>query len=153
MLLVVVVVVVIERWNEKKMGSGKQVRNIVHYVHERLPLAPSHTRWDTILNHPITGSARVAVCRCSFHSDRILPHGRSKQRNPPNRLCPTSTGHLTRKERHRFRFCSPSQPERINRITYVLGRALQFKGTRSHRGHLIPISSILHPSFLIFLKR
>lgn len=70
--------------------------------------------------------------RCSFHSDRILPHGRSKQWSPPNRLCLPSTGHLTRKERHRFRLCSPSQSERINRITHVPARALQFGAILAH---------------------
>lgn len=38
-------------------------------------------------------------------------------------VCLTNTGQLTRKERRYFRSCLPNQPERINWIVHVSGRA------------------------------
>ena len=133
-------------------GGGWQVRNIVHYVHEWLPFGiVKHGRedrdggGDDLQPSDYRFWSRIAI-RCSFHSDRILPHGRSKQRSPPNRLCLPSTGHLTRKERHRFRLCSPSQSERINRITHVPARALQFGAILAH------LVAILFPGAWSFVR-
>lgn len=97
----------------KRKKGWKQVRNIVHYVHKLwLPLPPSHTGLAPDLQ-PSDYRFGSFVGRCSFHSDQILPHGRSKLGKSTtcttNEHGPSDTKRERERERerHHFRFCSP----------------------------------------------
>lgn len=97
----------------KRKKGWKQGRNIVHYVHKLwLPLPPSHTGLAPDLQ-PSDYRFGSFVGRCSFHSDQILPHGRSKLGKSTtcttNEHGPSDTKRERERERerHHFRFCSP----------------------------------------------
>lgn len=97
----------------QRKEKRKQVRNIVHYVHKLwLPLPPSHTGLAPDLQ-PSDYRFGSFVGRCSFHSDQILPHGRSKLGKSTtcttNEHGPSDTKRERERERerHHFRFCSP----------------------------------------------
>lgn len=120
----------------KRKKGWKQVRNIVHYVHKLwLPLPPSHSVGPDL--QPSDYRFGSFVGRCSFHSDQILPHGRSKLGKSTTCTTNEHGPSDTKREREREReaplpvLFAESQSERINRITRVPACAHEFKPSSS----------------------
>lgn len=115
---------------EKRVGSRSEISFIMftsfgYLCHRHTGLAPDLQPSDYRF-----GSF---VGRCSFHSDQILPHGRSKLGK--STTCTTNEHGPSDTKREREAplpvLLAESQSERINRITRVPACALEFKPARS----------------------